>query len=1669
MKRKAVIVILVLLCMSTLPLTVADEGNGGAWFDGFGDESGVEWKGNVSVQDGMVKFELTPIATTEEFIICNDTRDQDYPRIAVDSNDNFIATWQGRSATGYDWIYAKRFNNDGSPIGNNIEVYTPEAHERYPAIAVDSNDNFTICWDGGSIFAKQYSNQGQVVWNEKQLHTGDYPAIATFSDNSFIICWEENTNIYAQHYDSSGNTVGNLISLCTESGYQEDLDVAVNSNDEFIVVWEDTRENGDEDVYMRRYSSGGNLIGDEIIVCNATDKQRYPSIATDDNDNIVVTWQDRRAGDHSDIYARCFDATGNPKGPDFPVFENYSDAGVPQVSFDHEGNFAICSMINKGGNFGISLKFYDKNGSQIGDEVEDDDSSNTANFPEIAVDSQNNYIVAWTDSRNGDSDIFGRKYTIGTNASGSIVSTLITLPEYLSWSTLTINKTEPLNSYLNVSLIDNATNQTITGFANIRNNGSIDISSIDFRQHPVIRLKATFEGNGSNTPVLHSWGVNWTNLRPVLGEPVCPASIYRTENLNVSVPGSDHEQNNSELNFSLEYKLHSSPAWSVADDTNISQNSTKFFFNISMPAEADLGMYDMRFRLNDSLDASTGWRYYNSTLLVKNNLPGFDGLDVSAGAVNRTDNTTVTLLKITDIETPFESMNVTLWHRLNGTAEWNKSYISVVNKQDGNLTLHFTPSSTASLGLYDLKVELDDGDNVSVYQYPNQILVKNSLPSIEALEPDFNEVFRFSSVTLNLDNLTDAETDPGDMGVSVYHRLNGSAQWDDSWLDVEGQGGKWTCTFSPPDSALLGLYDFRVELNDGDDTVVFYYPNLVSVKNVLPVMSDLNATPSNALRTVPCDLILSGLGDAETPIGDLNITYQIRENGTTGWQGLTATIESISGNNLTVRTVFDAGEPLGPRDVKVTINDGDDIAVFDFYNVLSVINNPPVIAGELASLTLAENHTTAFPLTPYAEDVEDEPAELSWFCNASSVNHSYIEVLSIEAGNLTITPVPGVSGTTSLELILSDSDGGTCTRLISVNILPRNEWLSVHLDAPGNGTLQESSSVNLTWSRFSTDSTAQVRYDVYFGSTLGNVVSLSLGCCLGNTTDEYYTVTGLDNGTYYWKVIPVNATATGVCRPGYFTFNVSLPVEPDLTGGYNVTIGPILDGNGTVVQGVWVNLTYNGSLYSGITGGDGKATITGFPVPDIPPGTNITAEKGNLSFTWKWGEAIPAFKWSTGGDDTTGDDDTSGDDDVTGDDEDDTTGDDTSGDDSQGNDTSEQAFLSKKNIFIGAFGFVGALIGLIVGIIVLRKRGQRTETTPEAPTEAPDPEESPSEPPADSTPVEVEDTPQTVSMELSEPSEPPAPVIPPTPPEVRELPDLPEQTPSPTPSPTPPPVKERKSVSPAIANLIPGYILSYQLGSGGFATVYKATGPDGKEYAIKLPKFIDETLDSSVLQKFKAEADIWGKLKHKNIVTFYEGDIRPIPYMVIEYMEGGNLMDVLKGGLMPIDRAIHLIKEILSGMAYAHRMASVHRDIKPENILFTRDGVPKISDWGIGKFMASASTTKTVGTKGTLAYSSPEQVAKERFGEVDWSTDVFQLGLIFYEMLTGVNPVMDEDPVSIISNLIMKVPAPPSELRVGIPPEVDAVILQALEKEKEKRFSSADSMLQEMKRIKRGK
>ena len=268
-----------------------------------------------------------------------------------------------------------------------------------------------------------------------------------------------------------------------------------------------------------------------------------------------------------------------------------------------------------------------------------------------------------------------------------------------------------------------------------------------------------------------------------------------------------------------------------------------------------------------------------------------------------------------------------------------------------------------------------------------------------------------------------------------------------------------------------------------------------------------------------------------------------------------------------------------------------------------------------------------------------------------------------------------------------------------------------------------------------------------------------------------------------------------------------------------------------------------------------------------------------------------------------------------------------------------------------------------------------------------------------------------------------------------------------------------------IRYILPHYTITHKTGSGGSSIVYRGKDRDGRAVAIKLPRFLDETLDARTYERFEAESRIWKKLDHGSIVEVYDAGHDPLPYIVMELMEGGSLKEILSHRRLAVKESIYIILDILDAISYAHRMATIHRDIKPENILFTKDGIPKISDWGIGKFMASENITRTTGGAGTLSYSAPEQMSPKEFGKVDWSTDLFQLGIVFYEMLTGMNPFHAEDPATVMAQIIREDPEPPSFINSEISPSLDRIVMKALEKSKGDRWRSVDIMYHELKKL----
>ena len=257
------------------------------------------------------------------------------------------------------------------------------------------------------------------------------------------------------------------------------------------------------------------------------------------------------------------------------------------------------------------------------------------------------------------------------------------------------------------------------------------------------------------------------------------------------------------------------------------------------------------------------------------------------------------------------------------------------------------------------------------------------------------------------------------------------------------------------------------------------------------------------------------------------------------------------------------------------------------------------------------------------------------------------------------------------------------------------------------------------------------------------------------------------------------------------------------------------------------------------------------------------------------------------------------------------------------------------------------------------------------------------------------------------------------------------------------------------------YELFEKIGEGGMSVVYKAKDKLLNRYiAIKVlkPEFIR---DHKFIESFRRESQAAASLSHPNIVNIFDvGQEGNIHYIVMELVEGRTLSDLIREeGPLPYPRVIELTKQIAAALSVAHKNQIIHRDVKPHNVLITSSGAAKITDFGIAKAVNSSTIVDTTGggIMGSVHYFSPEQA---RGGYVDEKSDIYSLGVVMYEMLTGRVPFDGDNPVNIALMHINSEMVPPSKLIAGIPPALERIVLKATDKYQTNRFASADALIQ---------
>ncbi|MBN1222935.1 MAG: protein kinase [Candidatus Aminicenantes bacterium] len=263
------------------------------------------------------------------------------------------------------------------------------------------------------------------------------------------------------------------------------------------------------------------------------------------------------------------------------------------------------------------------------------------------------------------------------------------------------------------------------------------------------------------------------------------------------------------------------------------------------------------------------------------------------------------------------------------------------------------------------------------------------------------------------------------------------------------------------------------------------------------------------------------------------------------------------------------------------------------------------------------------------------------------------------------------------------------------------------------------------------------------------------------------------------------------------------------------------------------------------------------------------------------------------------------------------------------------------------------------------------------------------------------------------------------------------------------------------------YQIIEELGRGGMGRVYRVLDKNlNEEVALKLIK-PEIASDEKTVQRFSNELKVARKIAHKNIGKMFDlNDDEGTKYITMEYVSGQDLKGLIKQSKqLNVGTAISIAKQMAEGLAEAHRLGIVHRDLKPSNVMIDKDGDARIMDFGIARSVASEGITDKGVMIGTPDYMSPEQVEGK---DIDHRTDIYSLGVILYEMVTGRVPFEGDTPFTIGMKHKGEIPRPPKELNAQVQEDLNRVILRCLEKNKETRYQSAGEMLSELENIEKG-
>jgi len=393
-------------------------------------EGAVVWYENILPDSTWPRYYVDSLLTAANHVTAYDMDDDgDFDAIAAAWTQTSKIIWyENPIINSYAQITDFQVNENPGP---------QDEDQGHSCICIDDSGNFVIAWVDErngipDIYAQRYSSDGSALGtnfkvNDQGSVDNWYISISADGNGNFVITWADFRNgdadIYAQRYSSDGSALGTNFKVNDDLGNAEQgsPSISIDGNGNFVITWDDFR-NGDQDIYAQRYSSDGSALGTNFLVNDQGSMwQVVPSISTESSGNFVITWEDWRNGD-ADIYAQRYASDGITLGSNFQVDDVQGFARGPSISTDSSGNFVITWTDFRNGNVDIYAQRYASDGSALGTNfrVDDDPGSEEQETSSISVDDGGNFVITWMDSRNGDyGDIYAQRYSSDGSALGT--------------------------------------------------------------------------------------------------------------------------------------------------------------------------------------------------------------------------------------------------------------------------------------------------------------------------------------------------------------------------------------------------------------------------------------------------------------------------------------------------------------------------------------------------------------------------------------------------------------------------------------------------------------------------------------------------------------------------------------------------------------------------------------------------------------------------------------------------------------------------------------------------------------------------------------------------------------------------------------------------------------------------------------------------------------------------------------------------------------------------------------------------------------------------------------------------------------------------------------------------------------------------------------------------